>query len=299
MKSPTNIALAFALCLLALPKVGHVAPTKNHTLNGTVFGDSGAQVVPLAEVQVRCYGTDDSVHDDVVSPVTNEKGAFVAHIPNKYGTFVLVFVDIKSTYWPKQMRLSPTADPTGLGRIVLFPRKNMLSSADRKDVEHIQQLLTGTDPNFAKVLLADLQEKPTSGVYVAHSGAIDPDKLPQIACSDLEFSSAFLANYPKTPAACQDARVYKGRRYAKFVAKVRTTSPEFITVELLNASGAAVSTLSFKPTTNSSMLVNGDPRKFSDLAVGEKLTFWVSEKRLDAMELPGSTEHSWAVVPPK
>jgi hypothetical protein len=34
------------------------------------------------------------------------------------------------------------------------------------------------------------------------------------------------------------------------------------------------------------------------MSVGEKLTFWVSEKRLTAMELPGSTTHSWAVLPP-
>jgi len=40
-------------------------------------------------------------------------------------------------------------------------------------------------------------------------------------------------------------------------------------------------------------------RKFSDMAVGEKLTLWVSEKRLTAMELPGSTAQSWAVLPPQ
>ncbi len=66
--------------------------------------------------------------------------------------------------------------------------------------------------------------------------AIDPDKLPQVACSDLEFSKAFLAKYPKAPAACQDARVYKGQRYAKFVAKVYISSPQFMTVELLDTS---------------------------------------------------------------
>ena len=128
--------------------------------------------------------------------------------------------------------------------------------------------------------------------------AINPENLPQVPCSSLKFSAAFLAKYPKAPGACQDARIFKGHRYAKFVAKVYISSPQFMTVELLDASGATVTTFSFKPAPGTGVHVNGDLRKFSDMAVGEKLTFWVSEKRLDAMELPGSTAHSWAVLPP-
>ena len=130
--------------------------------------------------------------------------------------------------------------------------------------------------------------------------AIDPDKLPQVPCSDLKWGKAFLAKYPKAPAACQDARVYKGVTYGKFVAKVYISSPQFMTVELLDTSGATVTTFSFKPGPGSvqGVHVNGKLEKFSDMSVGEKLTFWVSEKRLTAMELPGSTANSWAVLPP-
>jgi hypothetical protein len=128
--------------------------------------------------------------------------------------------------------------------------------------------------------------------------AINPDKLPQVSCSDLKFGKAFLAKYPKAPAACQDARVYKGQRYAKFEAKVYISSPQFMTVELLDTAGATVTTFSFKPAAGQGVHVNGKLRKFSDMSVGEKLTVWVSEKRLTAMELPGSTANSWAVLPP-
>jgi hypothetical protein len=149
----------------------------------------------------------------------------------------------------------------------------------------------------AKWLFAALALPLTIGTTFA---AVDPDKLPQVACSDLKFSPAILAKYPKAPAACLDARVYKGHRYAKFEAKVYISSPQFMTVELLDASGATVTTFSFKPGagTVQGVHVNGKLRKFSDMAVGEKLTFWVSEKRLTAMELPGSTANSWAVLPP-
>jgi hypothetical protein len=128
--------------------------------------------------------------------------------------------------------------------------------------------------------------------------AVDVDKLPQVPCSSLHFSKAFLAKYPQAPSACQDARVYKGQRYAKFEAKVYISSPEFMTVNLLDAAGNTVTTFSFKPAPGTGVHVNGQLRKFSDMSVGEKLTIWVSEKRMSAMELPGSTASSWAVLPP-
>jgi hypothetical protein len=147
----------------------------------------------------------------------------------------------------------------------------------------------------AKWLLAALVLPLSIGTTFA---AVNPEKLPQVPCSSLVFSKAFLAKYPKAPAACQDARVYKGVKYAKFEAKVYISSPQFMTVEMLDAAGATVTTFSFKPAPGQGVHVNGQLRKFSDMAVGEKLTIWVSEKRMTASELPGSTANSWAVLPP-
>jgi len=150
----------------------------------------------------------------------------------------------------------------------------------------------------AKWLLVSLALPLSLSINAAHAAKIDPDKLPQVACSDLKFGAAFLAKYPKAPAACQDARVYNGQRYAKFVAKVYISDPAFMTVEMLDAAGATVTTFSFKPGPNQGVHVNGQLRKFHDMAVGEKLTIWVSEKRMEARELPGSTAKAWAVLPP-
>jgi hypothetical protein len=130
------------------------------------------------------------------------------------------------------------------------------------------------------------------------SAAVNPDKLPQVECSSLHFGAAFLAKYPKAPSACLDARVYKGKRYAKFEAKVYISSPEFMTVQMLDASGNTVETFSFKPSPNQHVIVNGQDKAFHDIAVGEKITVWVSEKRLTAAKLPGSTTDSWTVLPP-
>ena len=136
-------------------------------------------------------------------------------------------------------------------------------------------------------------------IGAAHAAKrVDPDKLPQVACSEIKFSAAFLAKYPKAPAACQDGRVYNGERYAKFEAKVYISSPEFMTVQMLDAAGNTVTTFSFKPGPNQGVHVNGRLVKFHDMSVGDKLTVWVSEKRTDAQELPGSTTNKWAMLPP-
>ncbi len=134
-------------------------------------------------------------------------------------------------------------------------------------------------------------------ITAAHA-AVNPDKLPQVSCADIKFSAAFLAKYPKAPQACLDGRQYKGVTYAKFTAKVYISSPQFMTVQMLDASGATVTTFSFKPGPNQGVHVNGQLRKFSDMQVGDTLTIWVSQNRLAAMELPGSTANKWALLPP-
>ncbi len=148
-----------------------------------------------------------------------------------------------------------------------------------------------------KLLLLSALALPLT-ISAAYAARVDPDKLPQVACSDLQFSPAFLKKWPKAPQACLDGRVYKGARYAKFEAKVYINSKDFTTVNILNAAGDTVETASFKPGPNQHVMVNGQRKAFHDLAVGEKITIWVSEKRLDALALPGSTTDKWALLPP-
>jgi hypothetical protein len=127
--------------------------------------------------------------------------------------------------------------------------------------------------------------------------AADPDT--KIACSEVKYSSEFLAKYPEAPAACIEAVVKEGKRYAKFNAKVFLTSADRTTVELLNVKGDPLTTFSFKPGPDAAVNIEGKKTKFSDLKKGETISFYVSEDRLQASELPGSTADSWAVLPPQ
>ena len=121
----------------------------------------------------------------------------------------------------------------------------------------------------------------------------------KIACSEVKYSSEFLKKYPDAPAACIEAVEKGGKRYAKFQARVYLNSADRTTVELLNTRGDRLSTFSFKPGPDAAVDIDGKRTKFTDLKKGEKISFYVSEDRLAASEQPGSTEESWAVLPPK
>jgi hypothetical protein len=139
---------------------------------------------------------------------------------------------------------------------------------------------------------------PLSVGWAQKAKPVDPDKLPKIECSELHFSKAFLDRYPKAPQACQEARVYKGQKFAKFTAKVYLNSADRTTVTLVDASGNDVDTFSIKPGPDSAVKINGKEVKFKDLQKGETISFWISEKRMSAQELPGATNDRWAVAPP-
>ena len=121
----------------------------------------------------------------------------------------------------------------------------------------------------------------------------------KIACTEVKYSSEFLAKYPDAPAACIEAVEKGGKRYAKFKAKVYLNSADRTTVELLNVRGDRLSTFSFKPGPDATVDIDGKKVKFTDLKPGEKISFYVSEDRLAAQEQPGATEESWAVLPPQ
>jgi hypothetical protein len=125
------------------------------------------------------------------------------------------------------------------------------------------------------------------------------DSDTKISCSEVKYSSEFLEKYPDAPAACVEAVEKEGKRYAKFKARVYLNSKDRTTVELLNVRGDRLSTFSIKPSPDATIDMDGKKVKFSDLKVGEKISFWVSADRLSASEQPGSSAESWAVLPPQ
>ena len=127
----------------------------------------------------------------------------------------------------------------------------------------------------------------------------NPDALPKVSCDDIHYSSAFLEKYPKAPAACLEGRVANGEKWAKFNAKIYLVNlPDFITVEMLDVAGLAVTTFSLKPSPTEKVVVNGQSVPFSQVKRGDVITLWFPETRFEAKGVPASTGSSWIVFPP-
>ena len=94
----------------------------------------------------------------------------------------------------------------------------------------------------------------------------DPNSLPKVSCSDFKYSAAFLAKYPKAPAACLEGRTYKGVNYAKFSAKVDKVRSSGVTLQLLHTAGTPITPLTIKPADQKAfILVNGKQTQITDL----------------------------------
>jgi hypothetical protein len=138
---------------------------------------------------------------------------------------------------------------------------------------------------------------PVSFAWAAEQ--VDPEKLPKVDCGTFKFSSAFLDKYPQAPAACLEGRVYQGTTYAKFNAKVYINNlPDYLTLQLMNVAGNMITTFSVKPQGGGTFYVDGKKTRAADLKVGQQITLWVPESRMEVKVLPAPTEESWRVIPP-
>ena len=137
------------------------------------------------------------------------------------------------------------------------------------------------------------------GLALADTPLSNPDSLPKVSCDDIHYSSAFLEKYPKAPAACLEGRLANGEKWAKFNAKVYLVNlPDFVTVEMLDVAGLAVTTFSLKPSPTEKVVVNGQGVPFSQVKRGDVITLWFPETRFEAKAVPAATANSWIVFPP-
>ena len=121
-----------------------------------------------------------------------------------------------------------------------------------------------------------------SGLATAASNTVDPDKLPKVECSSLRFSKEFLDKYPKAPAACLEARVYKGKTYMKVKGKVYVVDKPTVTIAFMNAYGNTLGTVAVKNPKSLRVIINGEEKDVAHLRQNEELTFWVPESMFSA-----------------
>jgi hypothetical protein len=119
--------------------------------------------------------------------------------------------------------------------------------------------------------------------------AVNPDTLPKIECSSLRYSKDFLQNYPKAPAACLEARVYKGVTYLKVKAKVYVKEEPMLSIDLMDSYGNTPGTVPVQKPQSLRVIINGKEVGASDLQRDEAVTIWVPQSMFDAQ--PAVTGH--------
>ena len=137
-------------------------------------------------------------------------------------------------------------------------------------------------------LLAAMVLSLCSGATIA-AEAVNPDKLPKIECASLRYSEDFLQKYPTAPAACLEARVYKGETYMKVKAKVYVKEEPMLSVDLLDPYGNTLGSVLIRKPQSLRVLVNGKEVDPFDLHRNEAVTVWVPQSMFDAQ--PAAAGH--------
>jgi hypothetical protein len=137
-------------------------------------------------------------------------------------------------------------------------------------------------------LLAAMVLSLCSGATIA-AEAVNPGKLPRIECASLRYSEDFLQKYPKAPAACLEARVYKSETYMKVKAKVYVREEPMLSVDLLDPYGNTLGTVLVRKPQSLRVLLNGKEVDAFDLHRNEVVTVWVPQSMFDTQ--PAAAGH--------
>ena len=120
-----------------------------------------------------------------------------------------------------------------------------------------------------------------SGATIA-AEAVNPDTLPRIDCASLRYSEDFLQKYPKAPAACMEARVYKGATYMKVKAKVYVREEPLLSIDLMDPYGNTLGSVLVQKPQSLRVLINGKEVDALDLHRNEEVTVWVPQSMFDS-----------------
>lgn len=122
-------------------------------------------------------------------------------------------------------------------------------------------------------------------------------EAPKETCSNIDWSPAFLKDYPQAPAACRQVIVQDGIKFATFNGKVSKMDHRFVQVQVSDDADLPISTIAFQIGVGGKVTMNGKVEKVSSLKVGDQLTFWVREGQFGIS--PTLTDRPMTVIKPE
>jgi hypothetical protein len=128
------------------------------------------------------------------------------------------------------------------------------------------------------------------------AAAVAADEAPKESCANIEWSPAFLKDYPKAPVACREVTVKDGIKYAKFNGKVSKVGHHRVQVEISDVADIPISTIAFQIGVGGRITIGDKVEKVKDLRLGDQLTFWVREGEFGIS--PTLTAHPMTIIKP-
>ena len=120
---------------------------------------------------------------------------------------------------------------------------------------------------------------------------------PSNACANIEWSPAFLREFPKAAAACREVTVKDGVKFAKFDGKVSKVGRNFVQVEVSDVADIPISTIAFQIGAGGRVTLNDKTVKVADLKLGDQLVFWVHEGKFGIS--PTLSDEPMSIIKPE
>lgn len=142
-------------------------------------------------------------------------------------------------------------------------------------------------PGLAQAQLTSQPEPPATSVD--RSFASSPKD-----CSDVRWSQAALEAFPSIASACQAVEQRNGRAFVKLEGTVESVKDQGKRIRVNFDDGGE---LSFKPSQQMTLYLDGKRTRFSEVDDGMRLNFYIPEDRLQAELQPDPQRVAFIVVP--
>jgi hypothetical protein len=98
-------------------------------------------------------------------------------------------------------------------------------------------------------------------------------------CDAINFSEEVMTKMPNAKRLCRGVKEKGDGVYVHYIAEVESAKPDAIKVKFLDKDNKPVSRVTFQPTADQNVTIDNKAHKYSSLAKGQKLDFWIEHKR--------------------
>lgn len=146
---------------------------------------------------------------------------------------------------------------------------------------------------FAATSVAFLLGLASTGSVIAQESrqAMPGPEVDRASCADVDWNRDLLHNYPWVAEGCQEAIIVDGEKWARFEAEFEQLHRDgSITSDFRNDRGRSLGSVRLMPGPDQRVLLDGRPKRFSELKRGQVLNFYAPEDAYAFTTEPGAPD---------